>query len=206
MESPARGARSIEMKLPAAVLLAMTSLSLAGSFASPAAADGKGAPRFSSETTPLYPSERCKTVVAGEDGGDPALRCPAKRGFHVDVGFSAWATHVELTGPGTSVRFDGHVGAQIEWRLADGKPFAVIVRVNEQEPGDDGLPDPKATRLVVRGVGGWKIEGEVAAGAKDAAKAAQDLADTAYRALSGADRTNAAPRTSSTAPRTARRG
>jgi hypothetical protein len=180
------------MKLPAAVLLALASLSLAGPLAGPAAADAKSAPRFSSETTPLYPNKRCKAIAISEEEGEQTLRCPAKRGFLVEVGFSAWATHVELTGPSTSVRFDGTIGAQIEWRLADGKPFAVIVRVNEQEPDDDGLPDPKATRLVVRGVNGWKIEGEVAAGAKDAVKAAQDLADTAYRARSGADRTNQA--------------
>ena len=165
------------MQLSTLALCAIASLPLV------AAADSRQATRFTSETTPLYPSKQCKTVTpAGDDGGDPALRCPAKRGYQVDVGFSAWATHVELTGPSTRVSFEGYVGKHIEWRLADGKPFAVIVSVDAQGPDEDGNTDPKATRLQVRGINGLKLDTEVAAHAKDAIKTAQDLADGAYRA------------------------
>jgi hypothetical protein len=164
------------MQLPTLALCAIASLPLV------AAADSKPAIKLTSETTPLYPSKRCKTVTPASDGGDPALRCPAKRGYQVDVSFSAWATHVEITGPSTQLSFEGYVGKQLEWRLAGGKPFAVIISVDEQGPGEDGSANPKAARLRVRGINGFMLDAGVQADAKDARKAAQEIADAAYRA------------------------
>jgi hypothetical protein len=142
--------------------------------ATPAASPG---PRFTSETTPLYPSDQCKTLIPGEDGSDPTLGCPALPGYEVVIRFSAWATHVEITGPETNVSFGGYLGGEIEWRLADGKPFAVIVSVN---PDEERRDDPRSTRLELRGVAGWSIEADVPADAKDAAQAARDQADAAF--------------------------
>lgn len=151
-----------------------------------AAAGGASAAGFTSERTPLYPSKQCETVVPAEDGSDPVLRCPALRGFQVEVSFSAWATHVEITGPRTAVSFNGLIGDQLEWRLAGGEPFAVIVSVDEQGPDEREQADLAARRLEVRGVGGWQIEGEAPASAPDAAQSARALADAAYRAQASA--------------------
>lgn len=170
-------------------LAALAALSASGCARSPGPApqppaSPSGAPSagFTSERTPLYPSKQCETAVPAEDGSDPVLRCPALRGFQVEVSFSAWATHVEITGPRTAVSFGGLIGDQLEWRLAGGEPFAVIASVDEQGPDERGQADPAARKLQVRGLGGWQIEGEVPASAQDAAQAARALADAARRA------------------------
>jgi hypothetical protein len=134
-------------------------------------------PRFTSETTPLYPREECKTLIPGEDGSDPTLGCPALPGYEVVIQFTAWATHVRIDGPETQVSFSGYVGDELEWRLADGKPFAVIASVIGDEERER---DPNAAVLQVRGIAGWPIEANVPITVKNAAQAARDMADAGY--------------------------
>jgi hypothetical protein len=70
----------------------------------------------------------------------------------------------------------------VEWRLADGKPFAVIIRMYDY--GDDlcqGDNKVKGESLVVRGLKGFEqIEGAVDARTTNANAKARELADKGY--------------------------
>ena len=78
---------------------------------------------------------------------------------------------------------------KVEWRLANGKPFAVITRFtiftpDEMEAGKDLTNDyskfPQI--LVVKGLTGFEqIDFEIDAKTNDANKKARDLADANYR-------------------------
>lgn len=132
------------MKLALAVLVSMSTFAIA---------DVKK-PRITSTTTGLYPSKSCKTKIRGGEGQDPVLRCPAPKTFDVEVFFSAQDTHVTVTGNGKSASFSGLVGNKLEWRLADGVPFALLVEIADADPDTVGasinarvevIPFPDAT-------------------------------------------------------------
>jgi hypothetical protein len=71
----------------------------------------------------------------------------------------------------------------VEWRLADGKPFAVIMRVYEYA-GNDACSTAgkiKSESLTVQGLKGYEhIEGSVDARTPNANVKARELADKAY--------------------------
>ena len=96
-------------------------------------------PKLTAKTTDLYPSTKCKEKIKGGEGQDPVLTCPsAVKGFDVTVSFSAVLTHVTVSGGGKETSFSGLVGKKLEWRLADGKPFALLVELadpDEEKPG-----------------------------------------------------------------------
>ena len=122
-------------------------------------------PKIKAMTTDLYPSKKCKTKIAGGEGQDPVLTCPAAvKGYEVEVSFSAIDTHVTVRGDGKETSFSGQVGKKLEWRLADGKPFALLVELAEhgEEPG------MKATnqRIAVLAWGESKPATEVALAAR----------------------------------------
>jgi hypothetical protein len=134
----------------------MRTLLLATLLLAPAAALAK--PKITSQTTGLYPSKACKTKIKGEDGSDPVLRCPALKGFDVEVSFSAINTLVSLTSKaGTDIKLDGAIGNKLEWRLLDGKPFAVLVEVGDNDTDDDGKPIVRNRRIEVNGLDGHDI-------------------------------------------------
>lgn len=142
---------------------------------------------ITSKTTGLYPSKTCKEKIKGGDGQDPVLTCPALPGHEVEISFSARDTHVTLTGGADQHSFNGWVGDKIEWRLAGGKPFAIIVAVGEWEESDTepGAAKVINERLLIRGVGAMSIKLEVkdknANKSAAAWKKARELADAEYR-------------------------
>lgn len=70
---------------------------------------------------------------------------------------------------------------KVEWRLADGKPFAVIVRVDERETTDEENPKKIGEWLVVKGLAGFEdIDKAVDAKNAKANEEARRVADEAY--------------------------
>jgi hypothetical protein len=111
-------------------------------------------PKITSKETGLYPSKACKTKIAGGEGQDPVLKCPAMKGFEVEVSFAAVTTQVSITGSGKTMTVSGLVGNKLEWRLADGKPFAILVENADDDTDEQGNPIARSPRVDVYTVGG----------------------------------------------------
>ena len=123
-------------------------------------------PKLTSAFTPLPPNKAC--TAADND----KKQCPGKAEYTVTIGKSDGGSYIRVQKGEVVVDLpDGKLGRQLEWRMADGVPFAVIASITD---GD-------GTRLVVRGLEGFgAIGGQVDAKDKRAAKKAQQLADTGF--------------------------
>ncbi|HMJ25411.1 MAG TPA: hypothetical protein VK475_06265 [Pyrinomonadaceae bacterium] len=150
----------------------------------------QAATRFASVYSPLTKCGSGMTKKeereAEKHGSDIPSRCRGFGGYVVDISYSACASSLAL------VKGDERVslGMQalnwpqktIEWRLANGKPFAVIMRVYEYAGNDLCTTDGKVTKesLVVTGLKGFEIEETVDARTPNANLKARELADKAY--------------------------
>lgn len=150
----------------------------------------KTTPKFSSVYTDLDKS--CKTIGGG-GGTDPAFDCRGIGGYRI-YNWSAAAAQffavktsknnedmIQLA----SQSFDFDMGkAKVEWRLVNGKPFAVIMRFNKYADPDDTNPyfgKKIGTELIVKGLKGFeKIDFTVDAKTPNANAEARKLADNAY--------------------------
>ena len=112
--------------------------------------------------------------------------------------YSALASHVSIKTSNKDdfiylaaekLDFSDNRDSKLEWRLADGKPFAVILKVSRydqavQEKGENPYEDAHKIRefYLVKGLKGYEnIDFEVDAQANPAALAqARELADAAY--------------------------
>lgn len=132
-------------------------------------------PKRTTKTTGLYPSKTCKTKIAGGEGQDPVLSCPAgAKGYAVEVSFSAIDTHVTVTGPaGSSTTFSGRLGDKLEWYLADGTPYALVLEMAETDMDTDGSPAVNP-RVAVYAVGDSTAKGQVAIASVPKAKLAKE--------------------------------
>lgn len=159
------------------------------------AAFGAGrAQKFSSAYTDLR--TQCEAIAEGEpQGDDTPLRCKGYGGYEVRVDFSAASSHLRVQPAGGGAEDSIDLAAQplhydakrkIEWRLADGKPFALIFRVDKAREGLDPAemwrPENKTGEsLLVKGLRGYEhINFEVDAGAPNANAKAREMADRAY--------------------------
>lgn len=126
--------------------------------------------------------------------------CKAVGGFRVRIiPAGAWAETIEIVDKNkeTVVSLGTHgygyslVGKRmVEWRLANGKPFAVIFRVNKYnsetagDNGDSPYLDKYKTgeALIIRGLTGYsQIDFEIDAKDKNANSKAQNLADSNFQ-------------------------
>lgn len=151
-------------------------------------------PEFTSVYTDMQRDcEQVKDAEAEELGSDPPKMCKGFGGYRISVGYSAWGASLaaeRVSNPDEHVLLGedyggyGARGERAEWRLAEGKPFAVIVRFGKYgEPGDDGNPFANRTgsRLVVKGLKGWEhIAFEVDGSAANANEKARRMADENY--------------------------
>lgn len=129
-------------------------------------------PAFSSAYTDL--AKACRAAFAAteiEEGQDMPLRCAGPSGRSLYIYFSAEDTYlqVEATGGSASLlaqplKLSDYDRGKVEWRLADGVPFAIVVRVRA---------DDRRQTLEVRGIG--------------AHRAIADSIDTARRSSANAD-------------------
>jgi hypothetical protein len=138
----------------------------------------------------------CKFVrdpEAEAQGSDSPKVCKGFGGYQLTIGYSAWgaAVAVERAGKqgehfplGEDYGDYGARGEKVEWRLASGKPFAVIIRLGKYgEPSGDGNPFANRTgsKLIVKGLKGWEqIDFEVDGAATGANEKARRMADENY--------------------------
>jgi hypothetical protein len=147
-------------------------------------------PVFTSVYTDL--SKDCKSAVdekSVQEGQDVPLVCRGYGGHQLTIGFSAMNSHLNVETINSKSKqaeqmwemditiayFDK---GKIEWRLANGKPFAIIARAITRglEPSDKTPQE-----LVAKGLKGYEtIRGSVPATAKDANAKARVLADSGY--------------------------
>lgn len=158
-------------------------------FAMTAAAQVK-APKFTSIYTNLKTA--CKSFK-GSNGSDGYSICKGPAGYQVRVYYSASATHVNAEQEGkdgnfpittASLNFDWDK-AKIEWRLADGKPFAAIMRAPKYSDPADGEFFGKVVgqQLVVTGLLGFEsLSTKIDAKTKGANALAREAADSEYLA------------------------
>lgn len=147
------------------------------------------APKFSSVYTGL--NKNCKTIKGGE-GQDDAYSCSGIGGYRIHIWFSATTQQIAAKAPKSedmislateSLSFNANK-AKVEWRTANGKPFAIIMRVNKYAEPDDAHPyfgKKIGEELVVKGLQGFeKIDFKVDAKKPNANVEARKLADNAY--------------------------
>ncbi|HEX8174727.1 MAG TPA: hypothetical protein VF543_06370 [Pyrinomonadaceae bacterium] len=154
------------------------------------------AAKFTSAYTDL--NKDCKDAFkeVGE-GQDMPLRCKGYGGYYLYIYYSAWASHINAQMRGNDdvtislamqeLGYSDAKGRKVEWRMADGKPFAVILRVSHYKESTDGNSpfDEKlktGESLVVKGLKGYEhIDGSVDAKTPDANVKARQLADSQYK-------------------------
>ena len=147
--------------------------------------------KFTSSYTPLTSCGSGMTKKeereAEKNGSDIPTRCKGFGGYDVYIYYSACSSHFSLTRGDENIS----LGTQainwkqktVEWRMADGKPFAVIMRVYEYA-GDDLCATNgkvKSESLMVQGLKGFEhIQETVDARVPNANVQARELADHRY--------------------------
>jgi len=146
---------------------------------------------FSSAYT--YLSKDCKWAYSEselEEGQDNALICKGYGKYRIYIYYSAMDSFLLIQSKknpddvifSPAVRGINEKEGVVEWRMANGVPFAVIVRSREYSDPEDGRKLLKES-LIVRGLGQYSgIDGIVdTRGNKSAGEEAGNIADTGYR-------------------------
>lgn len=146
--------------------------------------------RFSSVYSNL--DKDCKTNKSSNEGTDESSDCKGVGGYRMYVGSAAAAVYIAAQPPGkqeliqlATQNFDFEQSkATVEWRMADGKPFAVILRVavySDNVPQGEYFGKKTGEKLIIRGLKGYdKIDFEIDAKTPDANAKARGKADDAY--------------------------
>ncbi len=129
-------------------------------------------------------------------GGDPAGACKGFGGYKIFISYSAQAAHLRIEdsqndGAAIELATDyggyGERGEKVEWRLANGKPFAAIIRINKYKGENDGgntyyaLANRVGSKLVVKGLKGFERIGfEIDGATPNANQKAREVADQKY--------------------------
>jgi hypothetical protein len=154
------------------ILLALmpnpTTTSSARRVVAPASATAQGATRFTSEYSALT---KCGSGMTKQEereaekhGTDIPTRCKGYGGYYVDISYSACSSSFSLVKGEENISLGMQAGnwkqKTLEWRLADGKPFAVIMRVYDYAGDDQCATGGKITgeSLIVRGLKGYEID------------------------------------------------
>ncbi len=157
-------------------------------------------PAFTSVYTDL--NKDCTGAVKESEvgeGQDMPLKCKGYGGYYISIGYSAMASHVGVQMEGdeefmvglvnAGIGYNDEPGRKIEWRMADGKPFAVIVRATSydedkaSQTGDSPYQDKYKTgeSLLVKGLKGYeRIDFKVDAKDPKANEKAREMADSNY--------------------------
>lgn len=154
------------------------------------------APVFRSLYTNMKRDCRTLPEPKGTDPvGDPAGACKGYGGYRIFISHSASSAQFsveslknksESIDLGNDYSSYGARGERVEWRMANGVPFAVIMRLGKYKERDDG-ENPYTARnrtgstLVVKGLTGWEhIDFTVDGAAAGANLEARALADQNY--------------------------
>jgi hypothetical protein len=156
----------------------------------------KAAPKFSSVYT-NFPKD-CRDAVPeskANSGSDIPGFCKGYGGYRVSLNYSAMATNITIE---RAKNTDDSIslgmmslelpanGSRLEWRLANGKPFAVIFRMPKYgDPDASGNPFANKTGevLIVKGLKGYEsIDSEVDVKlTTNPNEKARQLADSSYK-------------------------
>jgi hypothetical protein len=155
------------------------------------------ASRFSSLYTNL--KTECKAAIKlkkGEalQGDDMPLRCKGYGGHEVRIDYSAASSSLRVQPLGDKSDESISLGMQpldydqkrkVEWRLANGRPFAIIYRVvksKTEQPEEMWRAENRAGEfLVIKGLKGFEqIDLELDATTPNANVKAREMADSAY--------------------------
>jgi len=147
--------------------------------------------RFSSSYTTLAKCGSGMTKKqekeAEEQGSDIPTRCKGPGGYDVYISYSACASMFSLEKGEESIPLGMQAVSwkqkTVEWRLANGKPFALIMRVYEYAGNDQCATDGKivSESLIVRGLKGYEqINETFNAKAPNSNVKARELADKGY--------------------------
>lgn len=133
----------------------------------------------------------------GEGGSDGYSLCRGPGGYRIRIYYSAASTHynAEIAKDETSnfpiaTASIGHNDrkTRVEWRTANGKPFAVIMRVPTYAAPTNEMEyygKVNGSKLVIAGLKGIEIEGEVNASEPNPNAKAREIADAAYLKAKG---------------------
>jgi hypothetical protein len=179
------------MKTRLLLALMACSLLVGGAYAHKSSATPQGKPVFSSSYTTLVKCGSGMTKKeereAEQNGSDIPSKCKGMGGYSVDISYSACSSSFNLTRGEESISLGmqavGWKQKTVEWRLADGKPFAVIMRIYEYAGNDlcSNGGKIKGESLMVQGLKGFEhIEESVDAKTPNANVKARELADTGY--------------------------
>ena len=178
--------------LVALALIAGASTSSANRFVAPGSrAAAQGATRFSSSYTALTKCgsgmTRKEEREAEKNGSDIPSVCKGLGGYVVDISYSACASNFSLVKGEENISLGmqaiDYKQKTVEWRLANGKPFAIIMRVYEYAGNDQCATGGKITgqSLIVKGLKGYeKIDETIKATTPSANLKARELADKGY--------------------------
>jgi hypothetical protein len=155
------------------------------------------AKRFSSLYTNLKTD--CRPAIKlkrGEDReGDMPLRCKGYGGYEINVGYSATSSQFTINRAGnrdedvvvsTMQPTNYDLKRKVEWRFANGKPFAVIYRIDltrsEDASAEMWSPENKTGEaLVIKGLKGFEqIDFQIDAKTAGANLKGRQMADEAY--------------------------
>jgi hypothetical protein len=172
------------------VLIGGPSISSAQRFAPPAGTT-QTATRFSSGYTALTKCGSGMTKKeekeAAAQGSDIPTRCKGYGGYDVYIYYSACSSIFSLEKGEERISL-GNQGVDwkqktVEWRLANGKPFAIIMRLYDYAGNDQCATGGKITgeSLIVKGLKGYEhIDGTVKATTPSANLKAREIADKGY--------------------------
>jgi hypothetical protein len=199
------------------IIAAATLLSLACAKGGNSNAGGPAAaqPASSAAATPASPTagsaftsaytdlnKDCEPAFKDEEigeGQDMPLKCKGYGDYYISIGYSAWASHLAVQKEGDEelliglvnegIGYSDEPGQKVEWRMADGQPFAVIARVStydeakSEATGDNPYQAKYKTgeSLVVKGLKGYeRIDFKVDANDPKANEKAREMADSNY--------------------------
>lgn len=148
------------------------------------------APKFSSAYTDS--TKQCK-------GAEPVFTCAGYGGYKLilDIGGVFQSARIErATKPDYSLSIAERQSVgwnpKVEWRMADGKPFAVIVRVDENDENAE-IPKKIGENLIVMGLQGYEhISDEIDAKTPQANEKAREIADKGFTEKGGVTQSDAA--------------
>jgi hypothetical protein len=153
--------------------------------------------RFSSIFTDL--NKDCRDAFKEtEEGQDMPLICKGYGGYKIRIGYSAFASHIRIISINGNdeidlaterLNYSDDKGNKIEWRLANGKPFAVILKISKYNKKIQDMGENPYQRkykigelLIIKGLKGYEhidfaIDFKTTT---DAITKARKLADEAY--------------------------
>jgi hypothetical protein len=151
----------------------------------------QAAPTFSSSYTPLT---KCGSGMTKKEereaearGSDIPSVCKGPGGYNLDISYSACSSSFSITkgeeNIGLGMQSVDWKQKTAEWRLANGKPFAVIIRMYDYAGNNMCSTAGKITNefSVVKGLKGFEhIDETVKAGTPNANVKAREIADKGY--------------------------